>query len=972
MPDRSQVLRFGAFEAHPHAGELRRNGRRLKLQEQPFQVLLALIEQPGEVVSRDDLRQRLWPADTFVDFDNGLNIAVRKLRQALDDDPEKPRYIETLPRRGYRFIAPVEQAPESLTKVGPVAGERDDEIPPRARVVSIGGAAQPAADPQSLPPAGPVAVPASDPRQDWFRRTRTRLHAGYAIALGVLSLAAAFLIRQQWQRRDPRNMSTLREAESPHALALRPSVATLRFKNLKGDADADWLSTALPEMISTELAAGGQLRTVSGESVARARIDLSLPDSDSYVPATLLRIQKNLAADYVVAGSYLVTQDNPAARLRLDLRLQNTSSGVTMASLSEDGAEGDLSDLVSRAGTALRARLGVGAVTTEQSQRVRAALPSNAEVAELYGKGLAKLRAYDVQGARDLLERAVATDPRYALAHSALAEAWSRLGYGELAKGEAKKALDLSGGLSREDRLSIEARYRETASEWDKAVEKYRTLAAFYPDNVDYGLRLAAADVKAGKGQDALAAIAALRKLGPPVADDPALDFMSALAKEQLGDLRGAQAAAALAADRAQALSEGTLAAAALARECRELPLLGRFNEARDSCPKARELYARAGDQYGAAEATGYLAAVLANQGQRDAAKQMYEEALAVDEQIGNQAGELWELNGLANASWAQGDFSGARARYSKALVISRQIGSRSDEADALNNIGLTRLLEGDLAQAHRMFDDALAAYRCVSDRRGVASALDNLGTTLYFQGDLAEAARALNQALGIDREIGSRPESADVLAWSGRVRMAQGKLDDARQSYRQAVEVWNEIGNRTYTAKYGLRLAELSIETGGPSAAEEPIRQDLEVFKEEKRADDELECHILLAEVLLGNQKPREAQHEIDEGVALVARTQNRASRLEFSIVAARVRAAAGSEADLRAARKLLDQAQAAAVRDGFLGYDLEARLALGEIALQAGQASAGARLEAVERDATAKGFGLIARKAAELGSRT
>jgi len=100
--------KFGLFEADLESGELFRNGQKLRLQEQPFQVLLALLERPTEVVTRDELRERLWPSDTFVDFDHSLNTAINKLRDALGDGASNPRFIETLPRRGYRFIAPVQ------------------------------------------------------------------------------------------------------------------------------------------------------------------------------------------------------------------------------------------------------------------------------------------------------------------------------------------------------------------------------------------------------------------------------------------------------------------------------------------------------------------------------------------------------------------------------------------------------------------------------------------------------------------------------------------------------------------------------------------------------------------------------------------------------------------------------------------------------------------------------------------------
>jgi len=104
----NRVFRFGMYEADAAAGELRKNGRKLKLQEQPFRVLLLLLKRPGAIVTREEVRQALWPADTFVDFDHGLNTAVNKLRDALDDTASNPRFIETLARRGYRFIAPVE------------------------------------------------------------------------------------------------------------------------------------------------------------------------------------------------------------------------------------------------------------------------------------------------------------------------------------------------------------------------------------------------------------------------------------------------------------------------------------------------------------------------------------------------------------------------------------------------------------------------------------------------------------------------------------------------------------------------------------------------------------------------------------------------------------------------------------------------------------------------------------------------
>jgi Tol biopolymer transport system component/DNA-binding winged helix-turn-helix (wHTH) protein len=124
---RPQVVRFGAFELDLRAGELRKAGLRVNLQEQPFKVLESLVERPGELVTREELRQRLWQGDTFVDFEHGVNAAVKRLRETLGDSAEAPQFIETLPRRGYRFIAPVACDQASVTTIDPVTSERDDQ-----------------------------------------------------------------------------------------------------------------------------------------------------------------------------------------------------------------------------------------------------------------------------------------------------------------------------------------------------------------------------------------------------------------------------------------------------------------------------------------------------------------------------------------------------------------------------------------------------------------------------------------------------------------------------------------------------------------------------------------------------------------------------------------------------------------------------------------------------------------------------
>src|SRR3954451_6580658 len=131
----ARVFRFGVYEVDAATGELRKQGLRIRIQEQPAQFLLMLLDHAGEVVSREEIRRKLWPPDTFVDFDQGLGASLRKLRQALGDDAETPRYIETIPKQGFRFVAPVERisaVPQELAAVLPIRAI-EPPTPPASR-----------------------------------------------------------------------------------------------------------------------------------------------------------------------------------------------------------------------------------------------------------------------------------------------------------------------------------------------------------------------------------------------------------------------------------------------------------------------------------------------------------------------------------------------------------------------------------------------------------------------------------------------------------------------------------------------------------------------------------------------------------------------------------------------------------------------------------------------------------------------
>ena len=358
------------------------------------------------------------------------------------------------------------------------------------------------------------------------RRRRRRA----AAALGALmALAAGWGVWRAVEAGRP--LAVAPEAPRPE----RRSVAVLGLRNATGRPESAWLATALAEMLTSEVAAGDRLRAVPGETVARAMADLELAPADSLSAPTLTRLRGALGADWVLLGAYTALGPGGGGRLRLDLRLQSTD-GRSDRPLAAEGSEEELFDLVARAGGGLREALGASVEPAPAGAPVRAAMPGPTTAVRLYSEGLAELRAHEPLAARERLERAVEEDPEAPLAWAALARAWSELGYSERAREAARAAWEKSGRLARADALLVEARFRLANAEWDAAIENFRALWRFYPDDLEHGLNLVAALIDAGRGEEASATVEELRALPGAAAADARIDLYEARAADGLSD----------------------------------------------------------------------------------------------------------------------------------------------------------------------------------------------------------------------------------------------------------------------------------------------------------------------------------------------------------------------------------------------------------------------------------------------------
>jgi DNA-binding winged helix-turn-helix (wHTH) protein/tetratricopeptide (TPR) repeat protein/TolB-like protein len=936
----TKVFRFGLFEADAARNTLTRNGVRVKIQDQPFRVLVALLELPGEVIPREELRQKLWPEGTYVDFDGSLNVILKKLRSAIDDDSENPRFIETVPRRGYRFIAPV--AVSSVNREPSASGSS----------VEVHSSTGTQATVKSSP------LPA---RRSWSHLAFIASASAVLIAIGMGWLG--------WHRRqfviEARNSDPLKSAP----VRLRKSVAVLGFHNVSGRVADAWLSTAFSEMLSTELAAGQRLRLVSGEDVANLRLSSPWSQTDTLDHETTARIGSALNSDLLVLGSYTTQGQTDRGQVRLDVRLQEARTGEILSEVAEIGGAQDLFHLVSRVGSELRDRLGVGGLDDPDQASVLASLPENREATRFYSLGVAKLRQFDALAAKDLLQQACIADPKFSLAHLMLARAWSQLGYEQKRKDEAKKALDLSTDLPRVEQLVVQGDYYASLADHEKAASTYRVLVQLFPDSVEYGLLLANAQVAGSHASQAAETIAQLRRLPKPASDDPLIDLadIRATAKndpDRLVLIRSAMR-------KAEAQGKKLVYAQARKEECLNLNYSDHPSQGRPACEDAYNLFLAAGNRLGAADAVRLMADFEGSQGHMEQAIATYKRALTMLDQLGEHSKTGAVLNNMAINFANQGKLDRAEQLYRQAKFHFEQAGDKGNTAMALGNIADILYLRGDLPAAEKMYEQALDIDNSL-DRSSPGYLDFRLADLKLTQGHVQDAHRLAQ--LGVDSfraNQGGYGYLSEGLIEMGEVLKAEGNLQGARQQFESARDVVQKAGDQGLVQESQAELADLAAEEGRGDQAESLIRPAIAEFEQEKSDPASSGAYTVLSHALLLQGKLPEARNAAQRATELSLTSSDPALKLPAAIQHARVEiASAGPGASaasgpLAAARLELRAVVATAKKLGYYQLECEARILLGELEVKISPVTGRSQLNTLASETRRRGLELLARNA-------
>jgi TolB-like protein/DNA-binding winged helix-turn-helix (wHTH) protein/Flp pilus assembly protein TadD len=382
-------LRFGIFELDLRARELRKCGLRIRLQEQPFQILATLLEHQGEVVTREELRKKLWPADTFVDFDHGLNKAINKIREAIGDSAESPRFVETVVRRGYRFLAEVKAT---------------DAAPVRS--------------PERTTPPHPVAEAPDRPDLPGKLATRkpTLPSSAWKISVLVLLLVMASVAAwkfHSWKRPSP---------------VIR-SLAVLPLESLSNDASQDYFADGMTDELISDLGQISALRVISRTSVMAYK----------HTRKPLPEIARELNVDAVVEGTVLRSGD----QVRITAQLIEAAADKHLWSQSYEGELRDTLALQNNVARAIADQIRISLNPQEQAA-LKSVKVVNPKAYESYLKGRYfwnKRTADSLKVALAYFNQAIDEDRNYAQAHSGLADTYALLGDWQYAVMTPKEAL---------------------------------------------------------------------------------------------------------------------------------------------------------------------------------------------------------------------------------------------------------------------------------------------------------------------------------------------------------------------------------------------------------------------------------------------------------------------------------------------------------------------------------------------------
>jgi DNA-binding winged helix-turn-helix (wHTH) protein/tetratricopeptide (TPR) repeat protein len=923
----SRRARFSSYQFDPATGDLTRLGTRVRLESQPARVLAILIDAGGELVSREELIGTLWPGEIEGQFDRRLDKAIAKLRASLNDNPTAPQYVETLKGRGYRFLAKVTFETPGLAKAS-------ESLPEQPALE----------DPEFF-----EQEMTSASGQGTAHRILTWRYGAALAGLIIAASAGAWWFHRQEGARGSK----------------QPVVLVLGFHDVSASEASTWVSQSIDEWLLSDLKAGGDLQAFQGwDSPAlqmreAGTVCKALPRGVAAVASQAFN------ADLAVFGAYSA-MDNAASgdRWRLDVCVQDLHSSKSPESLTVIGAKGDIPQLVFDSGELFRSKQGLKQLSSRSLGYLRATLPASPAAAQFYAEGTLALSHFEPEKASVLLTEAVQLEPQHAPSHAALSSAWAALGYQERSQREAVLANQLAKDLSPLQQLEYQALAEEARNDWPAAVDTYTRTLHVYPESVDYGVKLAEAQIKASKAQLALATLRALKDRNKAAANDPRVELTEAAADSAASDFVAQRVAATRAESLAREQNAGLLVADAEMAQGNADQMLDRWDEAQRMWGLAGKTYESTGDRRGMADALNQEALLAWQEDDATTATRLFNQAMGLSQSIGDRGGIAYSLSHLGTIGLYGGkghvqNSAAALQMLRSSAQIYRELGNLAEEGNLLSLFGDESMVQCRYEEAKAYYVRAIALSQAANDKSRIANRMLDLGIVAAAQGKNQDAERSLRQSMQAYEELGQTDRVAIARNNLAGVLLREGKVDQAVPMLDDSLATLRSLGRRMQVFEVRLEMIHLEM-VRNPVKAEALAQENLELSKSVGRvaSSGDPSAYAELAEAEARQGKLTEANRSIQQAFAPTDASMSDGFMAEMLLARGYVgmycRNFSDARLSIRRARNLTNS-------HGQIYLELESRLALAELDFRQFGKAAEPELNSLRQEAKRMGYGFI-----------
>lgn len=641
---------------------------------------------------------------------------------------------------------------------------------------------------------------------------------------------------------------------------MRPGLAIFPIVNQSEDPTLDWIGEALPAILKKELALGEGLRLVKTEAMG----------SFSPNPENIKKIHTTLGAKFAIWGFYGKEDDIHAPRMWVKLQIWDMEAEKPIKEINKIFNQDGLIQAFPSIGKQIRHALGQESLKAQDLQAAWRVGLSDSRSVKSYAQGLQAVKNLDYLTASEAFREALRIEPKNPYLLMAYSDALMELGYREEAYQQAEKTLASLPQLPREDELWMKARIYELSNQWQEAEKTYWKLLTFYPDNIDYALRLIKLYTQIGKTASAMKIVLELKNMPPPLNQDPRILLEEAAIHGLLTHYDTQIAVAKKAWEAGKTIQSEDIQARAALMMAQGYQMLGELKKAEGFLKEAKGIYEKQGKKYSVAGCLLDLAQIIKIKGDLTTATKLTEEALGLFREQKNPVGESRALNFLAGIRMAEGNLTEAKGMYQEALALFQKLADKNGLAGTYNNLGILFQKENAIKEAEKAFRQAADLYKKTGKVDQLVYVYANLSSLLMGKGAPQQAEILLEEAAKLAKKTKNKKAYGAALTSLGHFHLRTKQIKKGEKEFQKALRLAQKIDDLDGQARAHEGLALSAYLQGELEEAQVLYTQALKAYQKMHKRASTVRLLLRLGDILMEKGELLQAQASLEEALAI------------------------------------------------------------------------------------------------------